>query len=102
MTSKLWKKFSPQHSLRLAKRFSINNNRSLLSTFNSADTRIDPASPHELQEKPAVKDLSFGKHFTDHMLRIKWSEAKGWEAPVISKLHNMEMHPASKVTFLAS
>ena len=54
-------------------------------------------TPSELKNKPPVDDLGFGKHFTDHMLRIKWTQAKGWEAPVICKLQNMEMHPAAKV-----
>jgi branched-chain amino acid aminotransferase len=39
----------------------------------------------------------FGKAFTDHMLRIKWSTADGWEAPQITPLQPMLMHPAAKV-----
>ena len=59
--------------------------------------RFEPASPSDLKGKPPVEDLGFGKHFTDHMLRIKWTQSKGWEAPVICKLQNMEIHPAAKV-----
>ena len=63
----------------------------------SDELRFEPASPSELKGKPPVDDLGFGKHFTDHMLRIKWTQSKGWEAPVICKLQNMEIHPAAKV-----
>lgn len=62
---------------------------------------ITPASPSQLKPKPAVKDLVFGKSFTDHMLRIKWSSAKGWEAPQIGPLQPMLMHPAAKVLHYA-
>ena len=68
-----------------------------VENLSSEDLQITPANPNELKPKPAVKDLSFGKHFTDHMLRIKWTQGKGWESPVICKLQNMEMHPAAKV-----
>ena len=63
--------------------------------------RFEPASPNELQKKPAAKDLVFGKHFTDHWLRIPWSQSKGWEEPVICKLENMNLHPGAKVLHYA-
>ena len=63
----------------------------------SNDLRIEGVSYHQLKEKPPVKNLAFGKHFTDHMLRIKWSESKGWDSPVICQLQNFEIHPAAKV-----
>ena len=59
-----------------------------------------PASPSQLKPKPAVKDLVFGKLFTDHMLRIKWSSAKGWDAPQITPLAPLAIHPAAKVQFI--
>ena len=65
--------------------------------FFSDDLKIEILKPPQLKLKPAVKDLGFGKHFTDHMLRIKWSESKGWETPLICQLQNFEMHPAAKV-----
>ena len=72
---------------------------SILTDF-SDDLKVEVISPHQLREKPPVKDLGFGKHFTDHMLRIKWSESKGWESPVICQMQNFQMHPAAKVRFL--
>ena len=64
-------------------------------TTSSDDLMIEPN--HELKMKPAVEDLGFGKHFTDHMLRIKWTVTKGWGKPVISQLQDFRMHPAAKV-----
>ena len=58
--------------------------------------RFEPASPSELKGKPPVDDLGFGKHFTDHMLTIKWTP-DGWEDPHIGPLVNFNMHPAAKV-----
>jgi len=75
--------------------------RHLASSFRSQDLEITPCQPKDLLPKPSVKDLAFGKHFTDHMLRIKWSQSQGWEAPVICKLQNMELHPAAKVLHYA-
>lgn len=37
----------------------------------------------------------FGKHFSDHMLTIEWSESGGWEAPRIKPFQNLSLHPAS-------
>ena len=69
----------------------------IFSFYFSEDLRFEPASPNELQKKPAAKDLVFGKHFTDHWLRIPWSQSGGWEEPVICKLENMNLHPGAKV-----
>ena len=37
----------------------------------SEDLKLNLVGASQLKSKPAVKDLGFGKHFTDHMLRIK-------------------------------
>lgn len=37
----------------------------------------------------------FGKHFSDHMLTITWSESSGWDAPQIKPFQNLSLHPAS-------
>ena len=68
--------------------------------FFSDDLKIEALKPSQIKSKPAVEDLGFGKLFTDHMLRIKWSESKGWETPLICQLQNFEMHPAAKVSTL--
>ena len=56
---------------------------------------IDP------NDDPFKEELVFGSTFTDHMLEIKWSAAKGWQKPVISPLHNFSFHPAAKVLHYA-
>ena len=63
----------------------------------SEDLKLNLVGTSQLKSKPAVKDLGFGKHFTDHMLRIKWSEKNGWGTPLICQLRNFDMHPAAKV-----
>ena len=55
------------------------------------------AGPNELKKKPPVNELGFGKHFTDHMLTIKWTPEQGWENPQIGPLVPFQMHPAAKV-----
>lgn len=48
-----------------------------------------------LPDDPAK--LLFGHNFSDHMLSIEWSLKSGWQRPKISKLKNLEIHPAAKV-----
>ena len=66
----------------------------------SDDLKVELVGPNELSNKPPVEELGFGKYFTDHMLRIKWTHQNGWEPPVITKLQNFQMHPAAKVRHL--
>ncbi|VDN42458.1 unnamed protein product [Gongylonema pulchrum] len=66
--------------------------------FQYRDLKIIKATPEQMKEKPGPEtQLVFGHQFADHMLEIKWSEDKGWGQPLISPLHNLSMHPASKV-----
>ncbi|KAL1114836.1 hypothetical protein AAG570_007660, partial [Ranatra chinensis] len=68
--------------------------------FSEISVRL--ASPDRLQPKPDVKTLQFGKHFTDHMLRIEYHEsAGGWQQPIISPLEYLSLHPAAKVLHYA-
>lgn len=56
------------------------------------------ASPNQLQPKPDADDLIFGKHFTDHMLKIAYHrKLGGWQKPEIMPLENLVLHPAAKV-----
>lgn len=60
------------------------------------------AAPHQLQPKPDADALSFGKHFTDHMLKVFWHRSLGgWQKPEITPLENLVMHPAAKVLHYA-
>ncbi|KAB7505366.1 Branched-chain-amino-acid aminotransferase [Armadillidium nasatum] len=62
----------------------------------AADVEIQFCPPDKLKPKPAVKDLVFGKTFTEHMLEIQWVDGEGWHKPQISPFHNLSMHPAAK------
>lgn len=46
---------------------------------------------------PEKSKLVFGKYFTDHMLEINWSAAKGWEAPKIAPRKPFTLDPACSV-----
>lgn len=54
--------------------------------------------PHQLQAKPEASELKFGRNFTDHMLRIEYHrKLGGWQAPQITPMENLVLHPAAKV-----
>lgn len=67
-------------------------------TAFSKDLQVTLADPKQLKAKPDIKDLVFGKYFTDHMLRIKWSQSEGWSPPAITPLQDLTLHPAAKVS----
>lgn len=95
--SKKWRAIFPVTQVHFLARKWMHFSHATSYLHFSDDLKILPAQPNELRNKPPVEDLGFGKHFTDHMLRIKWSADRGWEAPVICKLENFSMHPAAKV-----
>ncbi|PYH97563.1 branched-chain amino acid aminotransferase II [Aspergillus ellipticus CBS 707.79] len=49
------------------------------------------------KELTAPQDLVFGKTFTDHMLSIEWTAAKGWHAPQIGPYQNLSLDPSACV-----
>lgn len=71
-------------------------------TFKYSDLSVRLAGPEQLQPKPNVRELSFGKYFTDHMLKIIYHEALGgWQVPEITPFENLVLHPAAKVLHYA-
>ena len=68
--------------------------------FYSADLQISHCHPRQLKAKPDVKDLVFGKVYTDHMLRVSWNNGT-WGKPRIIPFENLSLHPASKVLHYA-
>ncbi|WP_408918464.1 branched-chain amino acid aminotransferase [Corynebacterium kefirresidentii] len=59
-------------------------------------TRTDnPTSTKELSE--ILANPGFGKHFTDHMVTIDWTEEKGWHDAQVRPYGPMTMEPASNV-----
>lgn len=74
----------------------------LFLLFQASDLRVRLASPPQLQPKPEVDDLVFGKFFTDHMLKILWHRSLGgWQKPEITPMENLVIHPAAKVLHYA-
>jgi len=70
-------------------------------TFRAEDVSVTHRPAQFLKKKPPVEDLFFGKHFTDHMLRIPWTEEGGWERPAIEPFANLSLHPGAKVLHYA-
>ena len=59
-------------------------------------TRTDnPTSAEKLSE--ILANPGFGKHFTDHMVTIDWTEDKGWHDAQVRPYGPMTMDPASNV-----
>lgn len=70
-------------------------------TFRSSEVQIEPCKGEQLAVKPNADQLLFGHAFTDHMFRVDWDHETGWSVPVISKLHNLDIHPGAKVLHYA-
>jgi len=61
-----------------------------------AVTRNDAAKP--AAERDAIlADPGFGKHFTDHMVDICWSERGGWHRPRVQPYGPIMLDPAASV-----
>lgn len=60
------------------------------------------AAPNQLQAKPDVDEMGFGKFFTDHMMKVYHHRSLGgWQKPEITPLENLVLHPAAKVLHYA-
>ena len=73
----------------------------LKCTFFSQDLDVTLTQPSQLKPKPASEELVFGKFFTDHMLRIHWTQNQGWSEPRITPFQHFQMHPAAKALHYA-
>jgi branched-chain amino acid aminotransferase len=51
--------------------------------------------------KPPVDQLGFGKHFTDHIFRMSYDQARGWYDSRIEPLGTLGLEPASAVLHYA-
>ncbi|RLL69031.1 branched-chain amino acid aminotransferase [Streptomyces sp. Z26] len=64
-------------------------------------TRIDfdlkpSAQPLSAAEREAVlADPGFGRHFTDHMVTIKWTEGRGWHDAQLQPYAPLQIDPAN-------
>ncbi|XP_031572954.1 branched-chain-amino-acid aminotransferase-like, partial [Actinia tenebrosa] len=62
------------------------------------DIQFDKLTVNEATKpkpKPDNNTLVFGKEFTDHYLRIEWTESKGWDAPKILPYGDLALPPAA-------
>lgn len=54
------------------------------------------AQPLPDDERAAVlADPGFGRHFTDHMVTIKWTEGRGWHEAQLQPYASLQMDPAN-------
>lgn len=51
----------------------------------------------KLKPKPDPTALQFGKHFTDHMFVLDYSQDRGWHSPRIAPYEPLTLDPASLV-----
>ena len=51
----------------------------------------------EKKVKPESSTLGFGKHFSDHMAMLTYTQEKGWHNARIVPFENLSIHPASTV-----
>ncbi len=49
-----------------------------------------------------LKDLVFGKEFSDHMLIVEWNASKGWDVPRIVPYGKLALDPSCSVFQYAS
>jgi len=84
----------PSHRARPAKRHPG-------ASFSSEELVVLECPRHERKPKLSADKLLFGHAFTDHMFRVDWDLDKGWSPPLISKVHNLDLHPGAKVLHYA-
>ncbi len=56
-----------------------------------------PAPTPEARRAQIVADPGFGRHFTDHMVTIRWSAVQGWHDPRVEPYGPLSLDPASMV-----
>lgn len=72
------------------------------STASLSFTQIAHPAPVPAEARANVlADPGFGKHFSDHMVTIDWSEEAGWHNAVVGPLQPLSLHPAASVLHYA-
>ncbi|MBL1065457.1 branched-chain amino acid aminotransferase [Streptomyces sp. 7-21] len=68
-----------------------------MTTTPSIDFDLKPsAHPLPAAEREAVlADPGFGRHFTDHMVTIRWTEGRGWHDARLTPYAPLPMDPAT-------
>ena len=63
--------------------------------------KLNPASLSVAQRDEILASPGFGKHFTDHMVDICWSEKGGWHRPRVQPYGPIALDPAAAVLHYA-
>jgi branched-chain amino acid aminotransferase len=69
----------------------------LAPTFHPFQVIGNAAARSADQHAEILADPGFGKHFTDHMVDICWSERGGWHRPRVQAYGPISLDPASAV-----
>lgn len=61
-------------------------------------TRLPHPQPETPQRRAEILAApGFGRHFTDHMVEVRWSEGRGWHDPEIGPYRALTFDPAAMV-----
>lgn len=60
------------------------------------DYEIETILSTNLKQKPNADQIEFGKHYTDHMFILDYTEGKGWHSPRIIPYAPLQLDPAAK------
>ena len=72
----------------------------ILNSVNSKKIVIHE-SKNKLNKPDYSKPIPWGQLHTDYMLELDWDENDGWDAPVISAFHNLEIDPRNSTIHYA-
>ncbi len=65
--------------------------------WENLEVTLEKAPQDKLKKKPALDNLGFGIHFTDHMFLMKWNQENGWHDSKICPYQDFRMDPAATV-----
>ncbi|MBU3937851.1 MAG: branched-chain amino acid aminotransferase [Proteobacteria bacterium] len=61
------------------------------------EIQLEKVPENETKSKPDQNALGFGRHFTDHMLVMSYTEGRGWHDLAIQPYRNFSLDPAAMV-----
>jgi branched-chain amino acid aminotransferase len=59
--------------------------------------KIDRRIATQRKPVPPIKDLAFGRHFTDHWFHSRYKEGHGWSDCIIEPYGSLQLEPAAAV-----
>ncbi|KAG2153306.1 aminotransferase [Suillus clintonianus] len=72
-----------------------------VAPFDIEPSRLTITKTTSPKELPPSKSLVFGQTFSDHMLRIPWTDVTGWGAPSIVPFSDINLSPSSTMLHYA-